>query len=410
MSDDRSGLGFGTRALRAATRAPKVEQEPDAVPIYQAVTFSAEDSADLGDILADRKPGYSYSRIDNPTSTALGAAVAEIEGAQAGFAFATGMAAVHATLLSLLSAGDHVVASQALYGSVRHLLEGVLGRLGIETTFVDITNLEAVAGAITDRTRIVYAETIANPTIVIADIPALASLAHRRGLALVIDNTFASPYICRPIEHGADLVVEAATKWLGGHSDVLAGVVAGDRERIAAIRAVQIDTGGSAAPFSAFLVLRGLETLHVRMERSTATAQTLARLLESHQPQVRSVYYPGLSSHPQFAVAQRVLQAGGGMLAFDLGERAAAAAFIDALSLPPRTASLGSVRTMTVHPPSSTHRQLDEEGLRQAGISAGLVRVSVGLEDAEDLAADFEGGLAAAQLVVESTLRASATA
>jgi len=410
VSDDRSALGFGTRAVRAATRAPKVEQEPDAVPIYQAVTFSAEDSADLGDILADRKAGYSYSRIDNPTSTALAAAVAEIEGAEAGFAFSTGMAAVHATLLSLLSAGDHVVASQALYGSVRHLLEGVLGRLGIHTTFVDITDLHAVRAAITPRTRLVYAETIANPTIVVADLPGLAELARAAGVRLVIDNTFASPYICRPIEHGADLVIEAATKWLGGHSDVLAGVVSGPRDLISSVRAVQIDTGGSAAPFSAFLVLRGLETLHVRMERSTASAQALARLLEARQPLVRSVYYPGLPSHPQFAVAQRVLRAGGGMLAFDLGERDAAAAFIDALTIPPRTASLGSVRTMTVHPPSSTHRQLDEDGLREAGISAGLVRVSVGLEDVEDLAADFERGLAAASSADNAAARATATA
>jgi cystathionine beta-lyase/cystathionine gamma-synthase len=410
VSDEPSDLGFGTRAIRAATRAPRVDQEPDAVPIYQAVTFSAEDSADLGDILADRKAGYSYSRIDNPTSTALGAAAAEIEGAEAGFAFATGMAAVHATLLSLLSAGDHVVASQALYGSVRHLLEKILGRLGVQTTFIDITDLGAVDAAITDRTRMLYAETIANPTIVVADIPGLARLAHTRRLPLVVDNTFASPYICRPIEHGADVVIEAATKWLGGHSDVLAGVVVGSADRIAAIRAVQIDTGGSAAPFSAFLVLRGLETLHVRMERSTATALTLARLLEGHQPLVRSVYYPGLPSHPQFAVAQRVLRAGGGMLAFDLDDRTAAAAFIDALTIPPRTASLGSVRTMTVHPPSSTHRQLDEQGLGQAGISSGLVRVSVGLEDASDLAADFERGLAAAGSTTKSAVRAGATA
>ena len=409
MSDERERLGFGTRAIRAATRAPRVEQQPDAVPIYQAVTFSAESAAELGDILGDRKPGYSYSRIDNPTSTALADAVADIEGAEAGFAFATGMAAVHATLLSLVSAGDHIVAGQALYGSVRHLLEGVLGRLAVSTTFVDITNLHAVAGAITDRTRVIYAETIANPTIVVADIPGLANLAQQRGLTLVVDNTFASPYVCRPIEHGADLVIEAATKWLGGHSDVLAGVAVGRRDRIAAIRAVQIDTGGSAAPFSAFLVLRGLETLHVRMERSTESAQALARLLEARSPLVRSVYYPGLASHPQFGVAQRVLRTGGGMLAFDLGQRDAAGAFIDALTIPPRTASLGSVRTMTVHPPSSTHRQLDEDGLRQAGISAGLVRVSVGLEDVEDLAADFERGLAAAS-ATSTTARAPATA
>ena len=409
MADDASRQGFGTRAIRAASRPPIVEQEPDAVPIYQAVTFSATDSAELGDILGDRLPGYAYSRIDNPTSVALADAVAEIEGAEAGYAFATGMAAIHASLLSLVSAGDHIVAGKALYGSVRHLLDHQLARLGVETTFVDATDLAAVEAAITPRTRVIHLETIANPTIVVSDLPALAEIGHRHGATVVVDNTFASPYVCRPIEVGADLVVESATKWLGGHSDVLGGVVCGRRALIDAIRAVQIDTGASLAPFSAFLVLRGIETLHVRMERHAQSALTLARLLESRDT-VQHVYYPGLPSHPQFAVAQRVLRAGGGMLAFDLGEREAAGAFLDALTIPPRTASLGSVRTIAVHPPSSTHRQLDAEGLRQTGISEGLLRVSVGLEDVADLAADFELGLAAAARVARATETAPATA
>ena len=369
------------------------------MPIYQAVTFSAEDAADLGDILSDRKPGYAYSRIDNPTSTALADALAEIHDAETAYVFATGMAAAHAMFISLLEAGDHVVASKAIYGSVQHLLENRLGRLGIETTLVDITDHLAVEAAFRPNTRVLHAETIANPTIVVADVPALAEIAHRHGAALTVDNTFASPYLCRPLELGADLVFESCTKWLGGHSDVLGGVVLGDRARVAAVRDVQIDTGGMLAPFSAFLILRGIATLHVRMERHTENALAVARALEAHDA-VRAVYYPGLPSHPQSPVAQRMLRAGGGMLAFDLGERTAAAAFLDALTLPPRTASLGSVMTMCVHPPSTTHRQLDEAALAAAGIREGLVRVSVGLEDVDDLITDFEHGLSAARAAV----------
>ena len=399
MADPDTSPGFGTRAIRAATRSPKVEQVPDAVPIYQAVTFSAADAAELGDILADRKRGYAYSRVDNPTAVAMAAAVAEIEGAGAGYAFATGMAAVHAALLSVLSAGDHLVATRAVYGSTYNLIARVLGRLGIETTFVDPTDNAAVEAAFTDRTRALYLETISNPTIVLADLPALAEAAHRRGVPVIVDNTFASPYVCRPIELGADLVVESATKWLGGHSDVHAGAVVGSRERIGRVREVQIDTGGTVAPLSAFLVLRGIETLHVRMERHISSALAIARALEA-SPDVTRVWYPGLPSHPQFEVARRTLGAGGGMLAFDLGRRERAAAFLDALQIPPRTASLGSVRTICVHPPSSTHRQLDEAELAAAGILPGLVRVSVGLEDLADLLADFERGLAAARSVL----------
>jgi cystathionine beta-lyase/cystathionine gamma-synthase len=395
----RRRLGFGTRALRAATRAPRVEQQPGAVPIYQAVTFDADDAAQLGDILSDRQPGYAYSRIDNPTAVALAAAVAELEGAPAGYAFASGMAAIHAALISLLSAGDHVVATRAIYGGSYQLLSRVLARLGITTTFVDATDAAAVEEAFTAQTRVLHLETITNPTMAVADLADLAARAHRHGVTVVVDNTFASPYLCRPYELGADLVVESCTKWLGGHSDVLAGVVVGSADRIAAVRDLQIDTGGSLAPFSAFLALRGLATLHVRMEHHSASALALARQLEA-APEVRAVHYPGLASHPQFAVAQRQLRAGGGMLALDLGERQAAAAFLDALTLPARTASLGSVHTIAVHPPSTTHRQLDDAALAAAGIPAGLVRVSVGLEDVDDLITDFERGLAAVRTVL----------
>ena len=312
------------------------------------------------------------------------------------------MAAAHAMFVSMLSAGDHVVASKALYGSVTHLLEKVFGRFGVETTFVDMTDLDAVEGAFRPNTRLVHLETIANPTIVVADLPEIIERTHRRGIAVTVDNTFASPYLCRPIELGADLVFESCTKWIGGHSDVLGGVVVGDPARIAAVRSAQVDTGGGMAPMSAFLILRGLATLHVRMERHSQSALAVARFLEREDP-VRAVYYPGLPSHPQFAIAQRLLSAGGGMLAFDVGDRATAATFLDALTIPPRTASLGSVMTMAVHPPSTTHRQLDAAALADAGIPEGLIRVSVGLEDVDDLIFDFERGLAAARTVVTAS-------
>ena len=393
-----SGRGFSTRAIRAASRPPRVDQRPTTVPIYQTATFSSDDAEELGAVLTDKIPGYAYSRIDNPTTAALGSAIAEIEGAEAGHAFATGMAAIHAALLSVVRGGDRIVSTRAVYGSTRSLLANVFGPLGVTTEFVDITDHAAVEGALAAApTRVLYAETISNPTIVIADHSALAGLAHRHGATYIVDNTFASPYLCRPLELGADVVVESATKYIGGHSDVLAGVVAGDAGRIRRIRDVQVDTGGSLAPLAAFLVLRGMATLAVRMERHAATAGALAVWLE-RQPGVRRVYHPSLASHPQRALAARQLAVGGGMLAFELdGGREAGGSFIDALTLTELTASLGSVHTMVVHPPSTTHRQLDDRGLGDAGIAPGLLRVSVGLEDLEDLVDDFEGALAAAR-------------
>jgi cystathionine beta-lyase/cystathionine gamma-synthase len=393
---DDAPLGFGTRAIAAATRAPRVEQGTSAVPIYQSATFHAHDVDDYAALIGFERPGYTYSRIENPTATALADAFAELHGAETGFAFGTGMAAIHATILSLVRAGDRIVCTRAVYGSTRGLLDDVFGRLGVSVVYVDPTDLVAVEAALAaEPTRLLYAETIANPTTVVADLAALAELGHRHGATVIVDNTFASPYLCRPLELGADLVVESATKWLSGHSDVTAGVVAGPRERIEAIRDVSIDTGGIAAPFSAFLVLRGIQTLHVRMERHCASALTLARRLEG-AADIRTVAYPGLPSHPQAAVAQRQLRAGGGILSVDLGSRAQAAAFIDGLRIPPVTATLGSVVTYAVHPPTATHRQLDDEQLLAAGITPGLVRISVGLEDIEDLVADVERALDAA--------------
>jgi len=397
--------GFTTRAIRAATRVPRVDQLPSSVPIYQAATFASADADELGAVTTGRQPGYVYARLGNPTVDALADAFAELHLAAAGFAAATGMAAIHLAVASQVAAGDRIVATRALYGTTRSLFSTVLARAGIATTFVDVTDLAAVEAALTAApTRILYLETISNPTLVVPDLAALATLAHRYGATVVVDNTFASPYLCRPLAFGADLVVESATKFLSGHSDVLAGAVAGSRPLMDAIRALHVDTGGTLAPFSAFLVLRGIPTLAIRMERHAATAAVLAELLEG-APGVERVWYPARPSHPQHAVAAKQLSGGGGMLAVELaGGAAAGRAFIDALRIPERTASLGSIHTIVVHPPSTTHRQLTPAELADSGIAPGLLRVSVGLEDAADLRADFEGALAAARAAIDAAV------
>jgi cystathionine beta-lyase/cystathionine gamma-synthase len=400
--------GFSTRAIRASTSAPRVDQIPSSVPIYQAAAFSTADAAELGDVLTGAVPGYAYSRIDNPTTAVLGNAVAEMEGAEAGLAFATGMAAIHAALLSVVRAGQTIVVTQAVYGTTRDLLVNVLSRLGVATEFADMRDLDAVDAAMArTRSPLLYVETVSNPTIIVADLAALAELAHRHSALLLVDNTFASPYGCRPIELGADLVLHSGTKYLSGHGDVLAGVAVGSADRIAAIRPLLVDAGGALAPLAAFLVLRGLPTLAIRMERHTQTATELAAWL-SGQDGVLRVHYPGLPADPSHEVAKRQLHVFGGMMAFELaGGREAGRAFLDAMVLTERTASLGAVRTITAHPPSTTHRQLSADELRAAGIALGLLRCSVGLEDVEDLREDFERGLAAAR---ETTEKAGAGA
>ena len=391
-----SAKGFSTRAIRAASRTPAVDQTPTSVPIYQTATFASADAEELGRVAADARAGFAYSRISNPTTSALGSAYAELAGGAAGAALASGMGAIHATLASLVRAGDRIVAPIASYGSTRSQLNRVFGGFGVRVDIVDTTDLEAVAAALAAApTSVLYAETIANPTTHLADHAALAELAHRHGATYVVDNTFASPYVCRPLDFGADLVVESATKFLGGHSDVIAGVVAGSSERIAGVERAQIDTGATLGPLEAFLVLRGILTLALRVERHAATAAALAAWLDRHDG-VRSVLYPGLDSHPQHDVALRQFRPGvaGGMLAFEVeGGREAGRAVIDALRLPELTASLGSVHTMVVHPPSTSHRQSTEAELLAAGITPGLLRVSVGLEDLEDLQDDLDAAL-----------------
>jgi len=392
-------LGFSTRAIRAASHAAPVRQRSTSVPIYQTATFASLDAEELAAAAGDPRAGFAYSRLANPTTMALGAAYAELAGGEAGVALASGMGAIHAACATVLRAGDRVVAPLAAYGSTRAQLLNYFGRFGVEVELVDMTDADAVEAAVAARpTRLVYAETSANPTTFIADHGRLSELAHRAGAFYIVDNTFASTYVCQPLAFGADLVVESATKYIGGHSDLMAGVVAGSAALVEGVRHIQVDTGATLAPIEAFLALRGMLTLAVRMDRHAANALALAGWLERREG-VERVLYPGLPSHPQHEVVRRQFRpgVGGGMLAFEIaGGRAAGQAIIDNLAITERTASLGSVHTMVVHPPSTSQRQLSEAELIESGIRPGLLRVSVGLEDVEDIAGDFDQAIQAA--------------
>jgi methionine-gamma-lyase len=383
--------GFATRAIQAASRVPAAPQPPINVPIYQTSTFEVANAEELAELLEFKRPGHSYTRYSNPTHAALEAALAELESAEAAIVTASGMAAIHAVLASSLQPGDEVLAGRALYGGTYAILTGLFARFGVTARFLPLTDAEAVRAAMTERTRLIWAETIANPTTDVPDLAVLADIAHDHRAILAVDNTFASPYLCTPLTLGADVVVHSLTKYIGGHSDLTGGAVLASVDRIAAARAVLINAGGNAQPLEAFLALRGLKTLALRMERHSANALAVARALDGG-PGVNRVLYPGLASHPQHAVARRQLRDGlmGGMLAVDLGGgRPAGERFLERLRVAVHATSLGSTETLCSHPASSSHRQLSEPELAAAGLTAGLVRISVGLEDADDLVEDL---------------------
>jgi cystathionine beta-lyase/cystathionine gamma-synthase len=391
-------LGENTRAVHLPP-PPVPSQQPLGTPVYRTAAFAFESSAEYAAVLGDDVPGYTYSRIDNPTVDAFAAAVAALESANlpepaTAQAFASGMAAVSGVFLALAEAGAHVIAAAAAYGGTYSFLRNVAARFGVETDFVDLTDLDQVRAALRPATRVIYGETLANPTTAVADLPALAGIAAEAGALLVVDSTLAPPVVCRPLEHGADLVLHSATKYIGGHSDVTGGVVTGRADLISQIRTVRIDTGSSLAPDEAFLLRRGLETLPVRVRRQCSTAMVFAATLARH-PAVARVDYPGLDSHPGHEVARRLFDAGPEGTRFGAivtitphGGREAGMAFADRLRLAQIATSLGGTHTKVSHAASTTHRQLDPAALAAAGIDPGAVRFSIGLEDAEDLIED----------------------
>jgi methionine-gamma-lyase len=388
--------GFSTRAIRAAGHQAEVAQTPVTVPIYQTSTFEVGSAAELEELLEFRRPGHSYTRYSNPTHAALEGALAELEAGEAALATASGMAAIHGAMLSILRSGDEVLLPAAVYGGTIGLFATVMPRLGMTRRTVRSGDTEAVIEAIGPQTRLVWLETIANPTTEMPDIAAVATAAHERGVPVVVDNTFASPYLSNPLALGADLVIHSLTKYVGGHSDLIGGVVVGSAERIAAVREVIVNTGGNANPFEAFLALRGLKTLAVRMDRHSDNGLAVARGLEG-QPGIERVLYPGLGSHPQHDLAMRTLRDGraGGMMAVELtGGREAGERFLDRVQVARHATSLAGVESLVSHPASSSHRQYDDAELAAAGLSPGMLRVSIGLEDAKDVIADLAAAAA----------------
>jgi len=364
-------------------------------PIYQTSTFSFRNAQEGADCFAGESDGYIYSRLGNPTVRVLEDAVTALEGGFGGIAVASGMAAVTTVYMSFLGQGGHVVSTDAVYGASRGALEKHFSRFGVESTFVDTSRLELVEAAIRPETKLLYVETPANPTISITDIAACAEIAHRHGIRLVVDNTFCSPLLQRPLELGADVVLHSITKFINGHADVVGGVIVAKTEADHSLMyGVMTTMGPCMDPHQAFLVTRGLKTLSVRLLRAQENAQKIAEYLEGH-PKVAWVRYPGLESHPQHALAARQQKGPGAMISFGLkGGLEAGRILMDSVGLAALAVSLGGVETLIQHPASMTHAKVSAEAKLKAGITDDLVRYSVGIEDLDDLIADLDQALA----------------
>jgi O-acetylhomoserine (thiol)-lyase len=427
MTEERH-WGFRTRAIHAGAR-PDPSTGARAVPVFQTTSFVFEDTADAADLFALQKYGNIYSRIANPTVAAFEERMASLEGGIGAVATASGMSAEFLTISALCEQGDHIVASAQLYGGTRTLLEGTLARFGVTTTFVASSEPAAFAAAMRPNTKLVYVEVVANPSGAVAELEGLASVARAGGVPLVVDATVATPYLCRPISFGADIVVHSATKFLGGHGTSLGGVVIesgmfdwgngkfprmtepvpsyggltwwgnfGEFAFCTRLRAEQLrDVGPALSPFNAFLLMQGIETLPQRMDAHLANAHLVAQFLAEHSA-VSWVRWAGLPDHPDHRRAQRYLPLGpGAVFAFGVrGGRAAGRRFIESLELCSHLANIGDVRTLVIHPASTTHQQLSEEALVAAGVGSDLVRISVGLEDIDDILWDLDQALVAA--------------
>lgn len=367
-----------------------------AVPIYQTANFRLPSTRAGAEFQQSVEPIEYYTRWGNPTTHALEVQFTELEGAEAALAFASGMGAISTAVLTRIQQGDHIVAGAQLYSGTMELFQEILPRFGVATSFVDATDVGNLERALRPQTRVIYVETPSNPTLLITDLAAVAQLARRRGLLTICDNTFATPLGQRPLALGVDVVVHSATKYIGGHSDVTAGLLAGPRTYVEQCWHTAKLLGPAIDPFASWLLLRGLKTLAVRFARQSATALELARFLASHR-NVALVHYPGLESHPQHALARQQMQSFGAMLSFEVkGGYAAAQRFAESLRVALLAVSLGGVETLVSHPASMSHGLLSPEQRERTGINQGLVRVSVGLEPADELIADFEQALKAA--------------
>ncbi len=391
---DTTGKGFSTRAIHHGYDAA-AHQGSLNPPVYLTSTFTFDTAEAGGAMFAGEQQGHFYSRISNPTLDQLEQRIANLEGAAAGLATASGMGAISSVFWTLVAAGDEVIIDKTLYGCTFAFLTHGLTKFGVTVVPVDLTNPENLANAISDRTKVVYFETPANPNNRLVDIAAIAQIAHANGTKVVVDNTYATPVLTRPLEHGADIVLHSATKYLGGHGDLVAGLVAGSAEDMQQVRLVGLKdmTGAVMSPLTAMLILRGLKTLELRVERHCQTAMRVAEALEAH-PAVARVNYPGLDSFPQRDLAQRQMSNFGGMIPFEVvGGKEGGIAMMNRLKLIQRAVSLGDAESLIQHPASMTHSTYTPEERAAHGIAEGLVRLSVGLETAVDLIDDLMAAL-----------------
>jgi len=390
----KNGYRFATLAVHAGEAPCRVTGALD-TPIYQSTTFAAPDSDEMAAVYGEEKPGYMYTRYGNPTIRALEAKLASLEGGEAALAFSTGMAAISSAILGYVQNGGHVVAARSLYGAAYNFLNRKLPAMGASTTFVPSTRIEDFEKALRPNTRLIYFETPSNPILEILDISALAELGRRRGIPTMIDNTFASPALQQPLALGVTVAVHSATKYLCGHGDAMAGAVIGPRDYISYLNHEIIrDFGGVISPFNAWLILRGTRTLHLRMPAHCANAQKVAEFLAAH-PKVERVNYPGLPAHPGHDVAKRQMKGFGAMMSFEVkGGYEGGKKVMDRVKIFARAASLGDTRSLIVHSASTSHRAVPREQRLAIGITDGLVRLSVGVEAAEDLVQDLDQALA----------------
>lgn len=397
MSEKRK-LAFPTIAVHGKKYLDKHEAGKAilsvSTPIFMSSTFAFENADHGARLFADEEEGYIYTRIGNPTTQVLEKEMAYLEGAEQGQAFASGMAAEAHAVMALAGSGDRVVSGDTVYGGTHKLWTSVMPRMGIEVVEVDVRDPAAVDAAIDERTKVLFFETPSNPSLGVADIEQLSAIAHKRGVKVAVDNTFATPYLQNPIAMGADLVIHSATKYIGGHGDCVSGLVVGPEDLMEKVREVAHEVGGVISPFNAWLLLRGLKTLPVRMDRHCENAMELAKYLSFH-PQVEWVAYPGLKTHPQHELAKRQMRGYSGVIALEIkGGREAGKRFLDSLELCTVAVSLGDCDTLIQHPASMTHSTYSSEELAKAGISEGLIRISVGVEDIDDIIADLRNGFA----------------
>ncbi|MBI3741467.1 MAG: aminotransferase class I/II-fold pyridoxal phosphate-dependent enzyme [Chloroflexi bacterium] len=390
---DTTRMGIHTLAIHAG-EAPDPTTGALVPPLHLANTFFLGSAEDGAAIFAGEKDGFVYSRWGNPTVALLEKRIAALEHAPAALATASGMAAISTAILNIVRAGDHVIAAQAIYPSTYHLFANELRALGIETTFVDATDPQNIARAIVPNTKLIYLESPGNPILALCDLRAIATIARDAKIISITDNTFATPINQQPLDFGIDVVVHSATKYFGGHGDAVGGVIVGSREFIKQCANEPLRFfGGILSPFNAYLILRGIQTLPLRMERHNANARAIAQFLQTHRA-VEWVAYPGLPSHPQYALAQKQMRGFGGMVCFELkGGINSGARLMNAVKLCSLAVSLGDTRTLIVHPASTTHSVVTRAERIAQGVSDGLVRLSVGLEDVEDIIADLERGL-----------------